>query len=87
MADGSQNFSGYSNDEVTALFDEARATADPAARATLVTQAQAVLQQELPWIGIANPDTVLVTSADLTGAPASFTYMFSPWPAGLGGAN
>ena len=85
--DGSQNFNGYSNDEVTALFEEARTTADPAARATLVTQAQAVLQQELPWIGIANPDTVLVTNADLTGAPASFTYMFSPWPAGLGGTD
>ena len=87
LPDGSQNFNGYSNEEVTALFDEARTTADPAARATLVAQAQAVLQQELPWIGIANPDTVLVTSADLTGAPASFTYMFSPWPAGLGGTN
>jgi peptide/nickel transport system substrate-binding protein len=87
VPDGSQNFNGYSNEEVTALFDEARTTADPAARATLVTQAQALLQQDLPWIGIANPDTVLVTSSDLTGAPASFTYMFSPWPAGLGGAN
>ena len=39
--DGSQNFNGYSNDDVTALFEEARTTADPAARATLVTQAQA----------------------------------------------
>jgi peptide/nickel transport system substrate-binding protein len=87
MPDGSQNFNGYSNEDVTALFDEARTTADPAARATLVTQAQSLLQQDLPWIGIANPDTVLVTSADLTGAPASFTYMFSPWPAGLGGTN
>jgi len=87
LADGSQNFSGYSNDQVTALFDQARSTADPAARATLVTQAQAILQQELPWIGIANPDTVLVTSSDLTGAPASFTYMFSPWAAGLGRAG
>jgi peptide/nickel transport system substrate-binding protein len=69
------------------MFDEARRTGDPAARATLVTQAQSLLQRDLPWIGIANPDTVLVTSADLTGAPASFTYMFSPWPAGLGGTN
>jgi peptide/nickel transport system substrate-binding protein len=87
MPDGSQNFNGYSNTDVAALLEEARTTADPAARATLVTQAQAQLQTDLPWIGIANPDTVLVTSADLTGAPASFTYMFSPWPAGLGGAN
>jgi peptide/nickel transport system substrate-binding protein len=86
MPDGSQNFNGYSNTDVAALLEEARTTADPAARATLVTQAQAQLQADLPWIGIANPDTVLVTSADLTGVPASFTYMFSPWPAGLGGA-
>ena len=69
------------------MFDQARTTADPAARATLVTQAQALLQSDLPWIDIANPDTVLVTSSDLTGAPASFTYMFSPWAAGLGAAN
>ena len=87
MPDGSQNFNGYSNDAVTALFDQARTTADPAERATLVTQAQAMLQTELPWIGIANPDTVLVTNSSLTGAPASFTYMFSPWAAGLGAAN
>jgi peptide/nickel transport system substrate-binding protein len=87
LPDGSQNFNGYENADVSALFDEARTTADPAARATLVTQAQALLQQDLPWIAIANPDTVLVTSADLTGAPASFTYMFSPWPAGLGGTD
>ncbi len=87
MADGSQNYNGYENADVTAFLDQARATADPAERATLVGQAQAQLQADLPWIGIANPDTVLVTSAELTGAPASFTYMFSPWPAGLGGAN
>jgi peptide/nickel transport system substrate-binding protein len=85
--DGSQNYNGYASDEVTAMFEEARTTADPAARATLVAQAQAQLQQDLPWIAIANPDTVLVTSSDLTGAPASFTYMFSPWPAGLGAAS
>jgi peptide/nickel transport system substrate-binding protein len=87
MADGSQNFNGYENADVTALLEQAHTTADPAERATLVTQAQALLQQDLPWIGVANPDTVLVTSADLTGAPASFTYMFSPWPAGLGGTD
>ena len=87
IADGSQNFNGYSNDDVAAWFEQARTTADPAERAALVTQVQAQLQADLPWIGIANPDTVLVTSSDLTGAPASFTYMFSPWPAGLGAAN
>jgi hypothetical protein len=31
------------------------------------------------------PNTVLVTSAELTGAPSSFVYMNAPWPAALGG--
>ena len=87
LPDGSQNFSGYANPEIQAALDEARATADPVARAELVTQAQALIQQELPWIPIANPATVLVTGSSLTGAPASFVYMGSPWAAGLGGVG
>ena len=63
VPDGSQELQRLLDKDVTALFDEARTTADPAARATLVSQAQALLQQDLPWIGIANPDTVLVTNA------------------------
>ena len=88
MPDGSQNFNGYSNDDVTAPV-RTRPVRPPTRRRgrRSSTQAQALLQQDLPWIGIANPDTVLVTNAGLTGAPASFTYMFSPWPAGLGGTN
>jgi peptide/nickel transport system substrate-binding protein len=87
MADGSQNFSGYANPAVTKALDDARSTADPAARAELVTQAQVLIQQDLPWIGLANPDTVLVTSSKLTGAPASFVFMSSPWATPLGGVG
>jgi len=84
---GASNFSGYANKDVQTALETARATADPEARAQLVTEAQATIQQELPWIGLVNPDTVLVTSSKITGAPASFTYMFSPWAAGLGAAG
>jgi len=87
LPEGTQNFSGYSNPQVTSDLEQARGTADPDARAKLVTDAQALIQQDLPWIGLANPATILVTSAKLTGAPASFTYMNSPWPAGLGGVG
>jgi peptide/nickel transport system substrate-binding protein len=87
LANGTQNFSGYSNAQVTAALDQARTTADPAARATLVTQAQAIIEQEKPWIGLVNPATVLVTSSKLTGAAASFVYMDSPWATPLGGVS
>jgi peptide/nickel transport system substrate-binding protein len=87
LPDGSQNFSGYSNPELTGLMDKARTTADPQARAGLVAQAQEVITQELPWIGLVVPSTVLVTSSDLTGAPSSFTFMNAPWAAGLGAAG
>jgi peptide/nickel transport system substrate-binding protein len=85
LADGSQNYSGYSNTEVTELFEQARSETAPGLRADLVAQAQAILQEELPWIPLVLPNTVLVTSAELTGAPSSFVYMNAPWPAALGG--
>ena len=85
LADGSQNYSGYQNETVTELLEQARSELDPTARAELVAQAQAILQEELPWIPLALPNTVLVTSAELTGAPSSFVYMNAPWPATLGG--
>jgi peptide/nickel transport system substrate-binding protein len=85
LVDGSQNYSGYENPEVTTLLEEARSTVDEAARADLVAQAQAIIQTDLPWIPLVHPNTVLVTSAGLTGAPSSFVYMNAPWAASLGG--
>jgi peptide/nickel transport system substrate-binding protein len=84
MPDGSQNYSGYANDQVTELMNQARGTADPVARAELVVQAEVIIMDELPWIPLVAPQTVLVTNAELTGVPASFSYMFAPWPLGLG---
>lgn len=80
-----QNYSGYENPKVTAALDEARATSDPEARAELVAEAGDLIMQDLPWIPLALPNSVLITSADLTGAPASFVYMGGPWANLLGG--
>jgi peptide/nickel transport system substrate-binding protein len=82
---GSQNYSGYSNPEVTKLMNEARTTADPDQRAQKVADAQALVMQDLPWIPNALPYSNLITSANLTGATASFAYMFAPWANDLGG--
>jgi peptide/nickel transport system substrate-binding protein len=85
MPDGSQNYSGFDDKQITELMNKARSTEDDTARATLVAQAGDLIQQQLPWIPMAAPNSVLITRSDLTGAPASFTYMGGPWANLLGG--
>jgi len=79
------NYSGYANPEVTRLINDARSTADDTARAELVVQAQALLMQDLPYIPVAFPYNLLITSSNLSGAVASFTNMDAPWADDLGG--
>lgn len=83
--DGSQNYSAFKDDEINSLMDQARATGDPDARAKLVAQAGDKIATQLPWIPMAAPDNVLITSSNLSGAPASFVYMGGPWANLLGG--
>jgi peptide/nickel transport system substrate-binding protein len=40
--------------------------------------------QTLPWIPLADPDTVVLMDKRVTGAPASFQYMGGPWAASIG---
>lgn len=85
LPDGSQNFSGYDNPEMVALLDEARGTADPDQRAELVSQAQQMAAEDLPWIPDAQPLNCTVVSKSLSGMVVSFAYMFAPWADQLGG--
>ena len=95
--DGSQNFDGYgvqgtdpqaANDsKAFTLFDEARSTADPNARAQKVADVEKMIATDLPWIPVLQPLIVLITSSNLTGAYASFAYMFAPWADKLGGTG
>jgi peptide/nickel transport system substrate-binding protein len=87
LPDGSQNYDGFSDSTITRLMEQARTTADPTARAKLVVQAQTRIMQELPWIPVADPDSILILNRKLTGAPASFSYMFAPWIGRLGAAG
>ena len=41
--------------------------------------------QLLPWIPDVQPTNLLMLSKNLTGAAASFSYMFAPWANSLGG--
>jgi peptide/nickel transport system substrate-binding protein len=83
--DGSQNYSAFKDDAINALMDQARTTQDPDARAKLVAQAGDEIAEQLPWIPMAAPNNVLVTSSRLSGAPASFVYMGGPWANLMGG--
>jgi peptide/nickel transport system substrate-binding protein len=78
---GSLNYSGWQNAQVSQLLDQSRGTADPTKRAQLVVDAQKIVMQQLPWIPMSAPNTDMITQSNLTGAPASFSYMYAPWAA------
>jgi len=85
MPGGDQNYDGFSNPQMTTLLNGARSTADPDRRAQLVAKAEELAAKLLPWIPNVQPTSVLMLSSGLTGAPASFSYMFAPWANTLGG--
>lgn len=82
---GVQNYYGYENAEVAKLLDEWRSSADPDERARKAVAAQKILTDELAWIPIVTPDTLLITSSGLTGAVSSQSYLFAPWANDLAG--
>lgn len=84
LPDGAQNYSGFDDPEITSLLEEARGTEDEEARAKLVIEAQQRTMELMPWIPTAQPNAVLVTSSELTGAVSSFAYMSAPWADQLG---
>jgi peptide/nickel transport system substrate-binding protein len=87
LSDGSQNYAGYDNPEVTKAMVAARGEPDDTKRAQDVVAAQTLITKDVAWIPMAAPDTVLVMNKAITGAPASFVYMFGPWLTSLGAAG
>jgi peptide/nickel transport system substrate-binding protein len=84
---GSQNFSHFNDPKLTSLLEQARSTANPNKRASLVAQAETITAQQLPWIPTVQPTSVLVLQKNLTGADPSFSFMFAPWANTLGGSG
>jgi peptide/nickel transport system substrate-binding protein len=82
---GSQNFSGFNDPAITKALEASRSTANPDQRAALVAHAGTMIMQQLPWIPLDAPDTILITARQLTGAPSSFVYMGGPWANMMGG--
>jgi peptide/nickel transport system substrate-binding protein len=82
---GDQNYDKFSNPQMTTLLNQARSTANPDQRAQLVAKAEELAGKLLPWIPNVQPTNVLMLSSNITGATASFSYMFAPWADDLGG--
>src|SRR5262245_57920099 len=84
---GSQNYTNFNNPQITAALEQARSTASLNKRAALVAKAEKLTMQQLPWIPNVQPTSLLLLSKGLTGAVASFAYMFAPWADNLGGSG
>ena len=48
--------------------------------------AQKIITDQLVWFPMVAPNNVVIMNKKVTGAPATFVYMFGPWAAYLGGA-
>jgi peptide/nickel transport system substrate-binding protein len=84
---GSQNYDNFNNPQIVSALEQARSTANPNQRAALVVRAEKLTMQQLPWIPDAQPTQLLMLSSKLSGAVASFAYMFTPWANSLGGTG
>jgi peptide/nickel transport system substrate-binding protein len=81
---GSQAYNGYADPAAVALVAKARGEADDVTRAGYVVELQAMITEQVLWVPVVAPTTALVMNKELTGAPATFQYMFGPWAAYLG---
>ena len=81
------NWIGYSNPAAEKKLELARQTLDPAARATLITEAQALYTADVPVIPLAMDAEILFMNNKVSGAPVSFTYMWIPSLAMVGGTQ
>jgi peptide/nickel transport system substrate-binding protein len=83
---GSFNQSGYSR--IDADYGKALATKDPEERATLVAAMMTKLTEDLsPMAPGVSHSSRLWMNNRISGAPASFSYVYYPWAASLGGTS
>ncbi len=87
LSDGSQNYSGYSNPEVDKLLNASRSEPDETKQAEYIVAAQKIITEDLVWIPLVAGNNVLIMHESVTGAPATFQYMFGPWAVHLGGTG
>jgi peptide/nickel transport system substrate-binding protein len=81
------NYTGYNNALVNRNLAAAQQTFNPGARATLFLAAQAQYMKDKVVIPVVNPAESLFLNKSITGAPASFAYIYEPCLAKLGSSK
>jgi peptide/nickel transport system substrate-binding protein len=80
----SYNYNNYDNPTVTKALDQAIGESDENKRAALIIKAQSVLAEQPANLPLVSPAVPLFMSSRVTGAPASFCYLYYPWARDIG---
>ena len=81
------DYTNYNNATVNSDLSAAQQTYDGTARARLITSAQAIYMRDDIVIPMVSPDESLFLNKSITGAPASFAYIYEPCFAKLGSSS
>src|SRR5262249_39828706 len=81
------NYNNYSNPRVTTDLTHAFGQPNDNKRASLILDAQAVMAKDLAALPLVNPAVPLFLNRGISGAPASFCYLYYPWARDLGAAG
>ncbi|HWC13586.1 MAG TPA: peptide ABC transporter substrate-binding protein [Actinomycetota bacterium] len=79
--EGSQNFTGYCNEEVTKLLESSHTLLDEAARADALNQADALMAEDVPTIPLYQKPTFLAFNTKLHGVSDNPTQEGFAWNA------
>lgn len=82
----SLNQSGYQQSNILSLLDQARATADPETRATIVAKAQTLMAEDPILISLGEMGGLAYVNNHVAGVTPDFFRNFSPWAAQMGGS-
>lgn len=81
------DYTNYNNATVNTDLTKAIETYNASQRADLITAAQAIYMKDYIVIPVVNPDEGLFLNSSITGATASFAYIYEPCFAMLGAAK
>jgi peptide/nickel transport system substrate-binding protein len=79
------NNSAYRNPEVDELVARQRSSTDPEERAQLLTEAQALVVADQPWIVFYTPNTLMPLNKRVSGYELRPLWYWDPWAADLSG--
>lgn len=77
--------SAYDNPKVNGLLEAARESADAHERATLLTQAQAQIVEDQPWVVFYSPKTLMALNKRVGGYQLRPLYYWDAWAADISG--